>query len=185
MRSRSPQLLSLEETALVLGIGRLTIYRALCDGRVPFPVHRIGGSGTSPSGRSSTSWKARRQRTQRARRRHSRTPDSERQRSRKVWIRVRIIEAVVKVGRRPPGGPGLDDGVPESPTATMRKELRQGLLDALVRVATTPAEPSCGGPGVTPPEGHRCDGTESHPQESSNVPMCSAAFWSSFEMASV
>ena len=45
MRSRSAQLLNLEETALVLGIGRSTIYRAVRDGKVPFPVHRIGGSG--------------------------------------------------------------------------------------------------------------------------------------------
>jgi len=40
---RSPTLLSLEETALLLGIGRSTIYRAVRDGNVPFPVHRIGG----------------------------------------------------------------------------------------------------------------------------------------------
>jgi excisionase family DNA binding protein len=36
-------LLSLEETALFLGIGRSTMYRAVRDGNVPFPVHRIGG----------------------------------------------------------------------------------------------------------------------------------------------
>jgi excisionase family DNA binding protein len=36
-------LLSLEETALILGIGRSTIYRAVHDGELPFPVHRIGG----------------------------------------------------------------------------------------------------------------------------------------------
>jgi excisionase family DNA binding protein len=42
VRSRSAQLLNLEETALVLGIGRSTIYRAVRDGKVPFPVHRIG-----------------------------------------------------------------------------------------------------------------------------------------------
>jgi excisionase family DNA binding protein len=36
-------LLSLEETALLLGIGRSTLYRAVKDDRVPFPVHRIGG----------------------------------------------------------------------------------------------------------------------------------------------
>jgi excisionase family DNA binding protein len=41
--SRAPTLLSLEETALILGIGRSTMYRAVRDGRVPFPVHRIGG----------------------------------------------------------------------------------------------------------------------------------------------
>jgi excisionase family DNA binding protein len=40
--SRSAQLLNLEETALILGIGRSTIYRAVRDGKVPFPVHRIG-----------------------------------------------------------------------------------------------------------------------------------------------
>ncbi len=43
MRARSRQLLSLEETALFLGIGRSTLYRAVHEGRVPFPVHRIGG----------------------------------------------------------------------------------------------------------------------------------------------
>ena len=37
MRSKSAQLLSLEDTALVLGIGRSTIYRAVRDGKVPFP----------------------------------------------------------------------------------------------------------------------------------------------------
>ena len=42
MSSRSAQLLNLEETALILGIGRSTIYRAVRDGKVPFPVHRIG-----------------------------------------------------------------------------------------------------------------------------------------------
>jgi excisionase family DNA binding protein len=36
-------LLSLEETALLLGIGRSTMYRAVRSGNVPFPVHRIGG----------------------------------------------------------------------------------------------------------------------------------------------
>ena len=44
MSSRSAQLLNLEETALILGIGRSTIYRAVRDGKVPFPVHRIGGT---------------------------------------------------------------------------------------------------------------------------------------------
>lgn len=48
MRSRSAQLLSLEQTALVLGIGRSTIYRAVRDGKVPFPVHRIGGKWYVP-----------------------------------------------------------------------------------------------------------------------------------------
>ena len=48
MRSRSAQLLSLEQTALVLGIGRSTIYRAVRDGKVPFPVHRIGGNWYVP-----------------------------------------------------------------------------------------------------------------------------------------
>ena len=48
MRSRSAQLLNLEETALVLGIGRSTIYRAVRDGKVPFPVHRIGGTWYVP-----------------------------------------------------------------------------------------------------------------------------------------
>lgn len=43
MRARSRQLLSLEETALFLGIGRSTLYRAVHEGTVPFPVHRIGG----------------------------------------------------------------------------------------------------------------------------------------------
>ena len=42
-RTKPPTLLSLEETALVLGIGRSTMYRAVRDGNVPFPVHRIGG----------------------------------------------------------------------------------------------------------------------------------------------
>ena len=48
MRSKSAQLLSLEDTALVLGIGRSTIYRAVRDGHVPFPVHRIGGKWYVP-----------------------------------------------------------------------------------------------------------------------------------------
>jgi excisionase family DNA binding protein len=48
MRSKSAQLLSLEDTALVLGIGRSTIYRAVRDGKVPFPVHRIGGKWYVP-----------------------------------------------------------------------------------------------------------------------------------------
>ncbi len=48
MRSRSAQLLNLEETALVLGIGRSTIYRAVRAGKVPFPVHRIGGKWYVP-----------------------------------------------------------------------------------------------------------------------------------------
>ena len=43
MRSHSGLLLSLEETALLLGIGRSTLYRAVKAGAVPFPVHRIGG----------------------------------------------------------------------------------------------------------------------------------------------
>jgi hypothetical protein len=115
IRSRSPQLLSLEETALVLGIGLSTIQWALRDGRVPFPVYPFGGSGMAPSGCSSASWRARRQR---ARSTTPAQPDSA-DVPRKVWIKVRITKAVVKVGRRPPGGPGLDDGVPESPTATM------------------------------------------------------------------
>jgi excisionase family DNA binding protein len=48
MKSKSAQLLSLEDTALVLGIGRSTMYRAVRDGRVPFPVHRIGGKWYVP-----------------------------------------------------------------------------------------------------------------------------------------
>jgi|HubBroStandDraft_6_1064221.scaffolds.fasta_scaffold58280_1 excisionase family DNA binding protein len=48
MRSRSTQLLNLEDTATVLGIGRSTIYRAVRDGKVPFPVHRIGGKWYVP-----------------------------------------------------------------------------------------------------------------------------------------
>ena len=36
-------LLSLQETSLLLGIGRSTLYRAVRDDKVPFPVHRIGG----------------------------------------------------------------------------------------------------------------------------------------------
>jgi excisionase family DNA binding protein len=42
-RTHVSTLLSLEETALLLGIGRSTMYRAVRDGNVPFPVHRIGG----------------------------------------------------------------------------------------------------------------------------------------------
>jgi excisionase family DNA binding protein len=42
-RMKFSTLLSLEETALFLGIGRSTMYRAVRDGNVPFPVHRIGG----------------------------------------------------------------------------------------------------------------------------------------------
>jgi excisionase family DNA binding protein len=41
-RGQSRLLLSLDETALLLGIGRSTLYRAVKDGKVPFPVHRIG-----------------------------------------------------------------------------------------------------------------------------------------------
>jgi excisionase family DNA binding protein len=48
MRPRSAELLNLEETAFVLGIGRSTIYRAVRDGKVPFPVHRIGGKWYVP-----------------------------------------------------------------------------------------------------------------------------------------
>jgi excisionase family DNA binding protein len=48
MRARSAQLLNLEETALVLGIGRSNIYRAVRAGKVPFPVHRIGGKWYVP-----------------------------------------------------------------------------------------------------------------------------------------
>lgn len=48
MRTRSAQLLNLEDTALVLGIGRSTIYRAVREGKVPFPVHRIGGKWYVP-----------------------------------------------------------------------------------------------------------------------------------------
>ncbi len=47
-RSRDRLLLTLEETALVLGIGRSTLYRAVKDGSVPFPVHRIGGCSYVP-----------------------------------------------------------------------------------------------------------------------------------------
>jgi len=43
MRPRNHLLLTLEETALLLGIGRSTLYRAVNEGKVPFPVHRIGG----------------------------------------------------------------------------------------------------------------------------------------------
>jgi excisionase family DNA binding protein len=42
-KSDTRMLLSLEETALILGIGRSTMYRAVRSGSVPFPVHRIGG----------------------------------------------------------------------------------------------------------------------------------------------
>jgi excisionase family DNA binding protein len=48
VRPRSAQLLNLEETALVLGIGRSTVYRAVRDGKVPFPVYRIGGTWYVP-----------------------------------------------------------------------------------------------------------------------------------------
>ena len=41
-RTQSRLLLSLDETALLLGIGRSTLYRAVKDGKVPFPVHQIG-----------------------------------------------------------------------------------------------------------------------------------------------
>ena len=44
MRPGAPKsLFSLEETSLLLGIGRSTLYGAVKDDRVPFPVHRIGG----------------------------------------------------------------------------------------------------------------------------------------------
>jgi excisionase family DNA binding protein len=48
VRSRSGLLLSVEETALLLGIGRSTMYRAVRNGDVPFPVHRIGGTWFVP-----------------------------------------------------------------------------------------------------------------------------------------
>jgi excisionase family DNA binding protein len=48
MRHRSAQLLNLEDTAMVLGIGCSTMYRAVRDGKVPFPVHRIGGTWYVP-----------------------------------------------------------------------------------------------------------------------------------------
>ncbi len=48
MKPRNAQLLNLEDTALVLGIGRSTIYRAVREGKVPFPVHRIGGKWYVP-----------------------------------------------------------------------------------------------------------------------------------------
>ena len=41
-RVHSRPLLSLEESALMLGIGRSTLYRAVKDGNVPFPIHKIG-----------------------------------------------------------------------------------------------------------------------------------------------
>lgn len=41
-RVHSRPLLGLEESALMLGIGRSTLYRAVKDGNVPFPVHKIG-----------------------------------------------------------------------------------------------------------------------------------------------
>jgi excisionase family DNA binding protein len=41
-------LLNVEQAALVLGIGRSTLYRAIREGKVPFPVHRIGGSWYVP-----------------------------------------------------------------------------------------------------------------------------------------
>ena len=47
-RNRERLLLSLEEAALVLGIGRSTLYRAVKAGGVPFPVHRIGGRSYVP-----------------------------------------------------------------------------------------------------------------------------------------
>lgn len=47
-QNRDRSLLSLEETALLLGIGRSTMYRAARDGQVPFPVHRIGGRSYVP-----------------------------------------------------------------------------------------------------------------------------------------
>ena len=36
-------LLTVEETAIMLGVGRTTLFRAVRHGRVPFPVYRIGG----------------------------------------------------------------------------------------------------------------------------------------------
>ena len=48
-------------------------------------------------------------------------------------------EAVVKAGHQPPAGRGLDDGVPKGPTATIRTEPLQGLLNAPVLVSTTPS----------------------------------------------
>jgi excisionase family DNA binding protein len=47
-RTRTRQLLSLEETALLLGLGRSTLYRAVRRGTVPFPVYRIGGFSYVP-----------------------------------------------------------------------------------------------------------------------------------------
>jgi excisionase family DNA binding protein len=41
--SKSPKpLLSVEETAILLGVTRSTLYRAIKDGNFPIPVHRIG-----------------------------------------------------------------------------------------------------------------------------------------------
>lgn len=41
--STSPKpLLSVEETAILLGETRSTLYRAIKDGNFPIPVHRIG-----------------------------------------------------------------------------------------------------------------------------------------------
>lgn len=37
------RLLTVNEAAIVLGISRSTLFDAVKKGRVPFPVHRIGG----------------------------------------------------------------------------------------------------------------------------------------------
>ena len=47
-RRRGRLLLTVEETAIMLGIGRTTMLRAVRNGAVPFPVHKIGGSTYVP-----------------------------------------------------------------------------------------------------------------------------------------
>ena len=56
---------------------------------------------------------------------------------------------MVKVGRRPPAGLGLDNGVVKIPPAIMELEARQGLLDAHQRLRTT-------GPSVLYKRNDRC-----------------------------
>jgi excisionase family DNA binding protein len=43
MKTRGGPLLNVADAALMLGVGRSTLYRAVRAGTVPFPVHRIGG----------------------------------------------------------------------------------------------------------------------------------------------
>jgi len=48
MSCRSVELFNVQKTALILGVGRSKLYRAVRNGKVPFSVHRIGGTWYVP-----------------------------------------------------------------------------------------------------------------------------------------